>query len=163
PNESRVDLLAIESGVAHVRVREVELLDRIDPLEVFTVLDGSVVAAGQLVASVKVAPRVVPAAGGERGSAIESGGRGAPCWVAPVGRAVGPDGGRRAGQGVAPGRRPRTVRAERPGEGGVAGLDGRPVRVCRRRGGGRRGSARVDDDRPEGRCRRRGADRRRAL
>ena len=54
----------------HVRSREVELLDRIDPLEVFTALDGSVVAAGQLVASVKVAPHVVPAAIVERGVAI---------------------------------------------------------------------------------------------
>src|SRR4029077_14506427 len=49
-NESRVDLVAAHAGVLHVRSREVELLDRIDPLEVFTALDGSVVAAGQLVA-----------------------------------------------------------------------------------------------------------------
>ena len=40
PNESRVDLVAAHAGVLHVRSREVELLDRIDPLEVFTALDG---------------------------------------------------------------------------------------------------------------------------
>jgi hypothetical protein len=62
PAESRVDLLAAVAGVVHVRVRELELLDRIDPLEVFTVLDGLIVAEGDLVASVKVAPHVVPAA-----------------------------------------------------------------------------------------------------
>ena len=39
-----------------------ERLNRIDPLEVFTVFDGQVVRAGDLVASVKVAPHVVPAA-----------------------------------------------------------------------------------------------------
>ncbi|HLA16720.1 MAG TPA: hypothetical protein VJZ72_07440, partial [Candidatus Limnocylindrales bacterium] len=59
PAESRVDLLAAADGVLHVRTRDLELLNRIDPLEVFTALDGSVVSAGQLVASVKVAPHVV--------------------------------------------------------------------------------------------------------
>ena len=67
----------------HVRAREVELLDRIDPLEVFTALDGSVVAAGQLVASVKVAPHVVPAATVDRGVAIARGGTRPLVWVAP--------------------------------------------------------------------------------
>ena len=70
PSESRVDLVAAAAGVLHVRVRDVERLDRIDPLEVFTALDGSVVAAGQLVASVKVAPHVVPAAVIDAGAAI---------------------------------------------------------------------------------------------
>ena len=60
PGESRVDLVAAADGVLHVRVRELELINRIDPLEVFTAFDGSVVSAGQLVASVKVAPHVVP-------------------------------------------------------------------------------------------------------
>ena len=59
PAESRVDLLAAADGVLHVRTHDLELLNRIDPLEVFTALDGSVVSAGQLVASVKVAPHVV--------------------------------------------------------------------------------------------------------
>ncbi len=83
PNESRVDLVAAHDGVVHVRVREVELLDRIDPLEVFTALDGSIVAAGQLVASVKVAPHVVPADVVDRGVAIAGGGRRPLVRVAP--------------------------------------------------------------------------------
>jgi molybdopterin biosynthesis enzyme len=55
--------------VLHVRTRELELLNRIDPLEVFTAYDGSVVATGDLVASIKVAPHVVEeavVASGER-------------------------------------------------------------------------------------------------
>jgi hypothetical protein len=69
PNESRVDLLAATDGVVHVRVAALERLNRIDPLEVFTVFDGQIVRAGELVASVKVAPHVVPettVAAGER-------------------------------------------------------------------------------------------------
>ena len=59
PAESRVDLLAAVDGVLHVRTRELELLNRIDPLEVFTAYDGSVVVTGDLVASIKVAPHLV--------------------------------------------------------------------------------------------------------
>jgi molybdopterin biosynthesis enzyme len=59
PNESRVDLLAAVPGVLHVRTALLERLNRIDPLEVFTAFDGSVVAEGALVASVKVAPHTV--------------------------------------------------------------------------------------------------------
>ena len=59
PSQSRVDLIATHDGVLHVRVAELERLNRLDPLEVFTRLDGSIVAAGDLVASVKVAPHVV--------------------------------------------------------------------------------------------------------
>ncbi len=59
PAESRMDLLAAHDGVLHVRVAVLERVDRIDPLEVFTRLDGQVVASGDLVASVKVAPHVV--------------------------------------------------------------------------------------------------------
>src|SRR6185369_11988712 len=53
---SRVDLLAEAAGVLNVRVAELERLNRIDPLEVFTAFDGQVVDQGDLVASVKVAP-----------------------------------------------------------------------------------------------------------
>src|SRR4029079_3240460 len=70
-------------GVLHVRSREIELLDRIDPLEVFTALDGSVVATGQLVASVKVAPHVAPASIVDRRVAISREGRRPLVWVAP--------------------------------------------------------------------------------
>jgi hypothetical protein len=62
PNESRVDLLASVPGVLHVRTDLLERLNRIDPLEVFTAFDGSVVSEGALVASVKVAPHAVPQA-----------------------------------------------------------------------------------------------------
>jgi Probable molybdopterin binding domain len=67
PVQSRVDLLADHDGVLHVRAAELERLNRIDPLEVFTRLDGSIVAAGDVVASVKVAPHVV------EGSAVAAG------------------------------------------------------------------------------------------
>lgn len=59
PAQSRVDLVAAVDGVLHVRTAALERINRIDPLEVFTAFDGSVVRAGQLVASVKVAPHVV--------------------------------------------------------------------------------------------------------
>jgi hypothetical protein len=69
PNESRVDLRAAWPGVVHVRTAELERLNRIDPLEVFTVFDGLNVREGDLVASAKVAPHVVAesiVAAGER-------------------------------------------------------------------------------------------------
>ncbi|HEV8544964.1 MAG TPA: molybdopterin-binding protein [Candidatus Limnocylindrales bacterium] len=62
PTQSRVDLLAAHPGVLHVRVGALERINRVDPLEVFTAFDGSIVEAGQLVASVKIAPHVVDAA-----------------------------------------------------------------------------------------------------
>lgn len=62
PVQSRVDLHAVDAGILHVRIRELERINRIDPLEVFTAYDGSAVEAGDLVASVKIAPHVVDAA-----------------------------------------------------------------------------------------------------
>ena len=59
PVQSRVDLRATAAGVVHVRVALVDRLNAIDPIEVFTVLDGRVVEDGALVASVKVAPHLV--------------------------------------------------------------------------------------------------------
>jgi molybdenum cofactor cytidylyltransferase len=59
PAESRVNLHAAVAGVVEVRIPLVERLNRIDPLEVFTVFDGQVVAPGDLVASVKVGPHLV--------------------------------------------------------------------------------------------------------
>ncbi len=76
PAESRVDLRAAQGGVLHVRSRVVERLNRIDPIEVFTAWDGTVVDAGALVASVKIAPHVVDAATLERAEALAS--RGSP-------------------------------------------------------------------------------------
>jgi hypothetical protein len=60
PIQSRVDLLAALAGVVHVRTVALERVNRVDPVEVFTVFDGQVVESGDLVASVKIAPHVVP-------------------------------------------------------------------------------------------------------
>jgi hypothetical protein len=83
PNESRVDLLAAVAGVVHVRSRVLELLNRVDPLEVFTALDGSIVEPGQLVASVKVAPHVVEAALVDEGARQAGFGQRPIVWLAP--------------------------------------------------------------------------------
>ena len=60
PAQSRVDLRSTVDGVLHVRTAAVERLNRVDSIEVFTALDGRVVSKGDLVASVKVAPHLVP-------------------------------------------------------------------------------------------------------
>ncbi len=70
PGESRVDLRAATDGVLRVDVAALERLNRIEPLEVFTAFDGLVVARGDLVASAKVSPHVVPAAVVDRGVRI---------------------------------------------------------------------------------------------
>jgi Probable molybdopterin binding domain len=75
PAESRVDLLAAAGGVVHVRIGLLERLNRIDMIEVFSLFDGQVVAAGELVASAKIAPHLIPAAVLERAEA-RAGGRG---------------------------------------------------------------------------------------
>jgi hypothetical protein len=59
PAQSRVDLRATTPGVVAIRLDALERIDAIDLLEVFTVFDGQVVKAGDLVASVKVAPHLV--------------------------------------------------------------------------------------------------------
>jgi hypothetical protein len=69
PNQSRLDLIASVDGVVHVRIVELERINRLDPLEVFTVFDGQVVERGDLVASVKIAPHLVDA------SVIDAGAR----------------------------------------------------------------------------------------
>jgi molybdopterin biosynthesis enzyme MoaB len=72
PSQSRVDLVAATAGVVHVRVDVLERLNRLDPLEVFTAFDGSVVDPGDLVASVKIAPHVVDEAILERAERLAS-------------------------------------------------------------------------------------------
>jgi molybdopterin biosynthesis enzyme len=62
PSQSRVDLVATVAGVVDIRLPVLERVNRIDPLEVFTVIDGQPVEPGDLVASVKIAPHVVPEA-----------------------------------------------------------------------------------------------------
>jgi len=83
PSQSRVDLVAAHDGVLHVRTAELERINRIDPLEVFTRLDGSIVAAGDLVASVKVAPHVVAGAAVAAGRRVALDGRRPLVRVAP--------------------------------------------------------------------------------
>jgi Probable molybdopterin binding domain len=90
PNQSRLDLIAATNGVVTVRVGELERINRLDPLEVFTVYDGQVVERGDLVASVKVAPHLVEAAVVEAGARIAGFGSQPVVWVAPfVARRVG--------------------------------------------------------------------------
>ena len=70
PNQSRLDLVASVDGVVHVRIVELERINRLDPLEVFTVFDGQVVEKGDLVASVKIAPHLVDAGVVDAGARI---------------------------------------------------------------------------------------------
>ncbi len=60
PAQSRVDLLASAPGVVEVRLAALERINRLDPVELFTVAAGRIVAAGDLVASAKIAPHLVP-------------------------------------------------------------------------------------------------------
>ena len=83
PVQSRVDLLAEAPGVLNVRIAELERLNRIDPLEVFTAFDGQVVDKGDLVASVKIAPHLVDAATVDAGARVAGFGSHPIVWVAP--------------------------------------------------------------------------------
>ncbi len=83
PAQSRVDLLAAHAGVLNVRIAELERVNRIDPLEVFTAFDGQVVDKGDLVASVKVAPHVVDAATVDEGARVARFAGHPLVWVAP--------------------------------------------------------------------------------
>ncbi len=62
PAQSRIDLRATVAGLVCVRGALIDRLNSIDPVEVFTILDGRIVEAGAVVASVKVAPHLVPEA-----------------------------------------------------------------------------------------------------
>jgi molybdopterin biosynthesis enzyme len=59
PAQSRVDLVATVPGVVAIRLAALERINRLDPLEVFTLFDGQVVESGAVVASVKVGPHLV--------------------------------------------------------------------------------------------------------
>ena len=83
PAQSRVDLLAAFPGVLNVRIAELERVNRIDPLEVFTAFDGQVVEKGDLVASVKVAPHLVDAATVDEGARVARFAGHPLVWVAP--------------------------------------------------------------------------------
>jgi hypothetical protein len=83
PVQSRVDLRAEVAGVLNVRIAELERLNRIDPLDVFTAFDGQVVEKGDLVASVKIAPHLVDAATVDAGARLADFGSRPIVWVAP--------------------------------------------------------------------------------
>jgi molybdopterin biosynthesis enzyme len=70
PAQSRVDLVAAVPGIVEVRIAALERLNRLDPLEVFTVVDGQAVEPGDLVASVKIAPHLVAEAVVAAGEAL---------------------------------------------------------------------------------------------
>jgi hypothetical protein len=70
PRQSRLDLVAKWDGVLHVRTDRLLQLNAIDSLEVFTLFHGQAVQAGQLVASVKVAPHLISGLIVEQGVAI---------------------------------------------------------------------------------------------
>jgi hypothetical protein len=59
PRQSRLDLVAAYDGVLHIRTDALLRLNTIDSLELFTLFHGQVVRAGQVVASVKVAPHLI--------------------------------------------------------------------------------------------------------
>lgn len=70
PVQSRVDLRASVGGVARIRAADLERLSAIDPIGAFSILDGQIVAPGDLIASVKVGPHLVPPEPIERGEAV---------------------------------------------------------------------------------------------
>ncbi|MDX2193814.1 MAG: hypothetical protein NW201_10705 [Gemmatimonadales bacterium] len=70
PRQSRVDLVAVAAGVLLVRAAAVQALAALEPLELFTLLHGQPVSAGEVVASAKVAPHLVPEALVARGEAL---------------------------------------------------------------------------------------------
>jgi hypothetical protein len=85
PNQSRLDLVAATDGVVTVLVSELERINRLDPLEVFTVFDGQVVEKGDLVASVKIAPHIVDAGVIDAAARLAGFGSQPVVWVSPFG------------------------------------------------------------------------------
>lgn len=59
PAQSRIDLRATYAGLVRIDVGTLDRINAIDSVEVFTILDGRIVEAGALVASVKVAPHLI--------------------------------------------------------------------------------------------------------
>jgi hypothetical protein len=68
--QSRLDLAAKWDGVLHVHTDGLTRLNTIDSLELFTLFHGQAVQAGEVVASVKVAPHLIPTALVESGVRI---------------------------------------------------------------------------------------------
>jgi hypothetical protein len=74
PRQSRLDLIAKWDGVLHVRTDRLLRVNSLDSIEVFTLFHGQAVQAGQLVASVKVAPHLIPGSLVEQGVQLAGGG-----------------------------------------------------------------------------------------
>ncbi|MDX2121573.1 MAG: hypothetical protein SF070_11030 [Gemmatimonadota bacterium] len=70
PRQSRVDLTARTDGVLRVNVEALARINRVDPLEVFSLFHGQSVRTGQPVASAKVAPHLVSGAAVAAGVAV---------------------------------------------------------------------------------------------
>ena len=85
PHQSRLDLVASTAGVVTVLVAELERINRLDPLEVFTVYDGQIVERGDLVASVKIAPHIVDAGIIDAAARLAGFGSQPVVWVSPFG------------------------------------------------------------------------------
>ena len=83
PNQSRLDLVASTAGVVTVLVPELERINRLDPLEIFTVYDGQIVEKGDLVASVKIAPHIVDAGIIDAAARLAGFGGQPVVWVSP--------------------------------------------------------------------------------
>jgi hypothetical protein len=62
PRQSRIDLVAESDGVLHIHLDGLIRLNSIDSIELFTLFHGQAVRAGQVVASVKVAPHLIASA-----------------------------------------------------------------------------------------------------
>jgi hypothetical protein len=156
PVQSRVDLLAEVPGVLNVRIAELERLNRIDPLEVFTAFDGQVVETGDLVASVKIAPHVVDAATVDAGARLAGFGSNPIVWVAPFLLGAWESSSRESVRAPARTRFEASVRAKIEGLGSeVVAIDsrGRRRRSGRSRDGGFRPAARPGRPDPDRRCR----------
>jgi hypothetical protein len=74
PRQSRLDLVAKWDGVLHVRTDRLLRVNSLDSIEVFTLFHGQAVEAGQLVASVKVAPHLIPGSLVEQSVQLAGGG-----------------------------------------------------------------------------------------
>lgn len=60
PRQSRIDLVATWDGVLQIHTERLLRFNTIDSIELFTLFHGQAVQAGQVVASVKVAPHLIP-------------------------------------------------------------------------------------------------------
>jgi len=67
PRQSRVDVVSARRGVLRLSTAGLEQVNAVDPLEVFTRWAWQPVEEGEVIASVKVAPHIVPAAAVEEG------------------------------------------------------------------------------------------------